>query len=257
LELKPTIFETGRRLIDSAWKAADVYSTFWRLYCNDRGGAELQLDHGVYKVDPGRFHVIPAWVRFSCRCHHPVDHQYAHFILEGLPGVVSRDVFDRPFAFEADSPRGVHFADVWPEALGHLHTCTRIYASLAIAFDRLSDADMAKCRPYLCGSHRFGPLLDWIEQHLAQPLTSQMLAGKAHLSIGQFIRTFHQEIGQPPNQYVRERRITAASQRLRFTDDSIESIASDFGFADRFYFSRVFKQVMHVAPATYRRSQQV
>lgn len=257
VDLNAVLLDFDRRTIDADWSASDVYSTFWRLYRNHQRGAELILDDGVYKIASGRFHVIPAWVRFTCCCRGKVEHEFAHFLLEGLPDVISRQVFTRPFAFSRGAGRVDHFADAAAEARGYLQTMSRVYEALSCAFDRLGRRELALCRPFLAGTHRFGPVLKWIDEHLDQPLDNDQLAELAHLSTGQFIRTFHRRVGQTPARYVRERRVASAARLLRFTEDSIDQIAADCGFADRFYFTRVFKQVIGVAPATYRRSQRV
>lgn len=257
MALRPTILEADQRRIGMDWREKNVYSTFWRLYRNGRSGAEALLDTGVYKIAPGRLHVIPAWVRFSCRCRRSIDHQYVHFVLDGLPGAISRCVFTEPFAFDGPDWLGGAFVGVEPGAVRELRVKSCVYAGLAAAFDRLTASQREVCRPFLTGSHRFGPLLRWIDEHLSEPLGNAELAARAHLSPGQFIRSFHRVIGQSPRQYIRERRIAASAQRLRFTDDSIDRIAADCGFSDRFYFSRVFKQVMNLPPAAYRRRQQV
>ena len=48
-----------------------------------------------------------------------------------------------------------------------------------------------------------------------------------------------------------------AAQALLFTADSIETIAATSGFANRFYFSRVFTRQMGISPAAYRRAVRV
>ena len=65
------------------------------------------------------------------------------------------------------------------------------------------------------------------------------------------------QIGQTPAQYVLERRITFAAERLSFSEDSIERIAEVCGFPDRFYFSRMFVRRMGQPPAAYRRTSRV
>jgi len=75
-----------------------------------------------------------------------------------------------------------------------------------------------------------------------------------HSSVDHFIRVFKQWTGQTPAQYILDTRVKAAAHELLFTDGSIDSIAEETGFRDRFYFSRVFKRRMGLAPAEYRNS---
>ncbi len=68
-----------------------------------------------------------------------------------------------------------------------------------------------------------------------------------------FMRRFRECVGQTPQQYVLERWLVAAAQRLVFTDDGIERIAAETGFGNRFYVSRVFARHFGLPPATYRK----
>jgi hypothetical protein len=95
-ELHVRVFVAQHLQIGRAWNTRDVYSSFWRLYVNDRAGASVQLADGVYALAPRRVHFIPAWVRFTCHNTRTLNHYYAHFDLVGLPAAVVRDVFDRP-----------------------------------------------------------------------------------------------------------------------------------------------------------------
>ncbi len=58
-----------------------------------------------------------------------------------------------------------------------------------------------------------------------------------------------------PGQYVLERRVALAAQRLALSADAIDEVASTCGFPDRFYFSRVFAKRMGAPPAAYRKRQ--
>ena len=44
-----------------------------------------------------------------------------------------------------------------------------------------------------------------------------------------------------------------AAVLLRYTDRSISEIAGECGFATRYHFSRVFKQIKGYAPAEFRK----
>jgi AraC-like DNA-binding protein len=49
-------------------------------------------------------------------------------------------------------------------------------------------------------------------------------------------------------------RITLAADRLRATDDTVESIARRVGYANAFALSVAFKRVRGVSPTTHRRN---
>ena len=79
------------------------------------------------------------------------------------------------------------------------------------------------------------------------------LSGEIALtSESRFIRCFRDATGQTPARYVQDRRLRRAAEALVATDRSIDEIAERCGFANRYYFTRVFSQRMGVSPARYR-----
>ena len=61
------------------------------------------------------------------------------------------------------------------------------------------------------------------------------------------------QFGLSISHYIMQQRITQAKHLLRFSDHTIEQIASLCGMEDANYFSRVFRKVEGVSPGEYRR----
>lgn len=66
-------------------------------------------------------------------------------------------------------------------------------------------------------------------------------------------KLFKEQYGIPINEYLIFVRITKSKELLRFTEKSMEEIASDVGINGATYFSRVFKKVEGVNPSEYRK----
>ena len=90
------------------------------------------------------------------------------------------------------------------------------------------------------------------EQNLEQPLSNKRLAKVAIMSESRFIRRFREATGRTPGRFVQDRRLHHAAELLVSTDQSIDQIAESCGFANRYYFTRVFAQRMGCPPARYR-----
>ena len=58
--------------------------------------------------------------------------------------------------------------------------------------------------------------------------------------------------GMPPVKYLTALRLAEAKKLLNESDLNIERVAQRCGFADQFYFSRVFKQNCGVSPSKFR-----
>jgi transcriptional regulator GlxA family with amidase domain len=92
-----------------------------------------------------------------------------------------------------------------------------------------------------------------IEDHISEELTNKRLAKVANMAVNSFARVFKEEIGLPPQHFVRERRVQKTSILLHHTTEPIEEIARLSGFCDRFHLARVFKEVTTYSPAQYRK----
>ena len=66
---------------------------------------------------------------------------------------------------------------------------------------------------------------------------------------------FVQLIGQPPMQYLTQWRMQVASGKLRDTGAKVIEVAMDVGYESEAAFSRAFKRVVGLSPATWRRSK--
>ena len=121
----------------------------------------------------------------------------------------------------------------------------------------MSPEQHRRCSRYLLSRSAVTPATEYIDANLAEPLSNGELARVCHVSEDHFIRVFRQALGQTPAQYILDRRVSAAAQRLIFSKESVDAIAEATGFGDRFYFSRVFAKRMGSPPAAYRKVDRV
>lgn len=92
----------------------------------------------------------------------------------------------------------------------------------------------------------------YMAQHLGEPLPVAALAAKASLSSSHFFALFKRQTGCAPMRYFTRLRLQYACHLLDTTSSPVKEIADALGYKDQFYFSRVFKQVNHMAPSEYR-----
>jgi AraC-like DNA-binding protein len=260
----------ARRLtIDEQWNSRDVRSTFWRLYFNQSrepvaGCASLLLNDGEYVVSPGTVHLVPAWITFSCRCVGEVDHFYIHFDIVGIPGPLCRRLFPTPFAISGNDVSAAIAArsnEIGPSGLDRVAKAARVKAALHTAIAEALDGVPGGSQELLQGiPATLGCLqatLQWIEDHLSDRISNDVLAERCGWSTDHFVRRFREAVGQTPARHVTERRVAVAAERLLFTDWSIDEIAESVGLPNRHYLSRVFSQKMGLPPAAYRRTAHV
>jgi transcriptional regulator GlxA family with amidase domain len=93
----------------------------------------------------------------------------------------------------------------------------------------------------------------YVVEHVAEDLSVQALAERAHMSPRHFARAFAAETGITPGRYVERVRLEAARRALEDTARPIVIVAKTCGFGTAETMRRTFLRALGVAPAEYRR----
>ena len=96
---------------------------------------------------------------------------------------------------------------------------------------------------------------NYLQLHLAENIPIPALAEKAGYSVSHFTRRFKQEVGMNASEYVMQKRIEAAKDALRLTDENIQTLAHRLGFNSQSYFGKQFKHFTGMSPSEYREKQ--
>ncbi|MBD3860816.1 helix-turn-helix domain-containing protein [Bacillus sp. 28A-2] len=95
-------------------------------------------------------------------------------------------------------------------------------------------------------------ILKYLDEHYDQKLTRKELAHKMGFHESYFSTFFKQSMGMSVTDYLAQIRIDEAKKRLLQTDDQIQIIARQVGYADSLYFSRKFRQKTGRTPSEFR-----
>jgi AraC-like DNA-binding protein len=95
---------------------------------------------------------------------------------------------------------------------------------------------------------------DYIDEHLADPISLGTLSSIGRLSCGHFCRAFKISMGLTPHAYVQRRRIELAKSMMLDTDESLSQIACACGLADQSHLTRLFRQHVGQTPLAWRRT---
>ncbi|CAN5858728.1 GlxA family transcriptional regulator [soil metagenome] len=101
---------------------------------------------------------------------------------------------------------------------------------------------------------RFASLLDWMREHLDQPLTVDQLADHAAMSPRHFARAFAAETGMTPAKAVERLRLETARERVEASADPIDRVAESVGFGDPERMRRAFLRAFGQPPQALRRA---
>jgi len=91
-----------------------------------------------------------------------------------------------------------------------------------------------------------------IQNEFASNLNMKLLARELGVSYSWFRHTFTAHTGLSPHQYLLEFRLVRARNLLAESEFSIKEIATQTGFEDEFYFSRLFRQKLNLSPTQWR-----
>lgn len=100
---------------------------------------------------------------------------------------------------------------------------------------------------------RFAALLDWMRNHIADPLTVQRLADQAAMSPRNFARAFLTETGMTPAKAVERLRLEVARDRVEHGAEHIDVVARKCGFGDPERMRRAFVRAFGQPPQALRR----
>jgi AraC-like DNA-binding protein len=227
----------------------------WLLYGNNRDGASIICKKRRWPLRGLRTLVIPPGVPYDTSPGPDTVQIYAQFDVPGLPsGMPSEplDLGDDPLLASILSE--LHQTLIMdgpqrdPVLLNLAHTWIRL------AFARLLSHLPATARAAWAtrGKDQLDAAVEHIEHTLGQPQYIAELAGRCGMGPQWFSKRFRSRFGKSPAQYLIERRIAVAAQRLVHEDVGIEPLAEACGFTDRAHFSRAFTRRMGQSPGRYR-----
>ncbi len=233
------------------WSLRSAANAFWRLYWPTSCGACMTFQGTEHLLDPGFLYLISPHTGFDSGCSRPFGKWYLHFNVGGLmeacrPGIVRirltarmRELLSRACPGPGRTKKAAQ------TAIDPLASLERALLALQHALPqfRLSsnaDARLPRCTAYL-------------HEHLTEKVTLSQLARFAGLSARTLSYIFVTELGFPPMRYLIELRLNHAMKLLRHTDHTIEQIAEECGFPNRYYFTRMLSKYRKTTPAEFRR----
>lgn len=95
--------------------------------------------------------------------------------------------------------------------------------------------------------------LNYIYSHIRERLTVDVIAEKIGVSASYLSRVFKKETGSSVSDYIREQKIDAAINLLKFSDYQIVDISERFSFSSQSHFTQAFKNVTGLTPYEYRK----
>ncbi len=237
------------RLIElDSWVLKELNDPFWRLYLPVSGSAQIWVGNATTErteLLPGGAYVIPPHTTISSENAESFSKWYVHFTLGPAGDRVRPGVF--PVELTAEMSAALEqFAKAekssFPWSSASLVANALQQLPVEIWTDRRLDSRVERA-------------MDFMHTNLNRKLSTEDVARAAGLSVRNLNHLFNQHVAMPPMRVLLDYRLDKSCRLLRHTDDSIDQVAEDCGFPNRYYFSRMLKQHRGASPAAYRRGQ--
>lgn len=93
----------------------------------------------------------------------------------------------------------------------------------------------------------------YLEAHYTEAIRLEQLCTLSRLRKANLCRQFKKYSDLTTGDYLKQRRLAAAMQKLRTTNDKVLTIANDCGFSDVAHFNRIFRSAIGQTPSEYRK----
>ena len=227
---------------------------YFRFYLPVKGSFELvYASEKTVEVRPGEWYLIPPETPFRFRGIVPSTHFWLHFFsreLTKIPGLLA------PCTAPVQDPEKAE--KNFLELMKVIQDCR----SLEVAEDvrhrivemilPVVERALERVKYKNVQEGQFAKILDYIDRNLHREIRVEELERFLTLPRAKFSAEFHRAFGVPPKQYITLRRIGRAKYLLIRTPLTIKEIALETGFANEFFFSKVFRKYTRHAPSEYR-----
>ncbi|MCF8391694.1 MAG: helix-turn-helix domain-containing protein [Bacteroidales bacterium] len=260
------------------WENQELSFPYWRIYRNTQAGASIIYDGKIYPLTPDKVIVIAPNTSYASRLFDQRIPEKGYNLKGGrLSGnrteqqMIEKGAvlhlfihFNLGMPYDNVSP-GIYVFDVSEDLIQKFNTITShlkfeyaqfnfhtLLAIQSLIGDLLSKIPVSNW-DLMSNDYRIINVLSYIENNVSTDLSNHVLAEKARMATNSFTRLFTEELGISPQRYVKKKRIDKACVFLHHFDYSIEIVATKTGFADRYHFSKIFKQNTGFSPARYRK----
>lgn len=150
-----------------------------------------------------------------------------------------------------DAERAYNISDLYILKMDSLQTVDEVKALHAdmLAFYTKEMAALDKQAVY---SKPITQCIDYIYNHLHEPIRVKNLATQVQLNESYLSTLFKKETGKSVSEYILSKRMEAAQNMLKFSDYSYAEIGAILAFSSQSHFIRVFRKQTGYTPKKYR-----
>lgn len=258
------------------WDCNNMIFPYWRIYWNKNDGGEIGYNEEVYKMTNDFVYIIPPFTSFYGRFEK--NHIYDEGIYVSGRAVMleehnTKSVQKHLLHFFMHFNLGVPFDNVNPGIYkiklspSNKQKLNEIILNLGIENQKFSIKFNLKLQSFIMEilsnmdselwktiniDYRVLTILRHIEFNMDENFSNAFLASEINMARNSFARLFKKEMKISLHRFIQKRKIARACELFDNSNKTIEEVASDLGYANRYHFSRVFKSITSTTPAKYR-----
>ena len=252
----------------------------YEIFVIKEGGCEISLNNTYTTIFKGDMVLIPSGLIHGALNIPHIDCNFRAFVFgkdfvdsltNDKPNMILKSLFDKssnmPIIID-----GSLCDEIQKEAYSITESIIEINQKRTPGYELMTKAKLlellclfwdyslnSKERKYktLTSETNFKKALLYINENYAKQITLEDLASYANLSKSQIDRVFMNNMGMPPMKYITQLRINKSLRMLLDSDYPISEIALNVGFNDFSYFSKCFKETIHMSPRDYRKHKRL
>ena len=229
------------------------------IYCVD-GQGEIKLGETSYAVLADHYFIIPAGMAHAYHSdeQNPWSIYWIHFS-GAKAGLFARFACQSLPIDRSKTSRTSDRIDLFSEILRNLGRGFSIetleYINLCLNYLLASFTHLSQFRLVKQAGENdpIAQSINFMLENLSRKLKLGDIAKETGLSASHYSRLFLNRTGHPPIDYFIQLKIQRACRLLDNNGWMIADVSREAGFDDQFYFSRVFRKVMDMSPAEYRK----
>ena len=267
--------------LGSKWSYKNVISPYNRLYYIDAGSGEISDAVTTLQLEPGYLYIIPSFTLCNFYCENFLSQFFIQFFEESSDGISlfvnNRSIFKikatevdiKNFArlLEINPGRGINRSDnpkIYEKNIFYkeyqelnnqqnLATFIETQGILLQLVSRFLIPEIFKHRETHHIPVKILDAISYISVNLHEDLSVTYLAERANQNADYFSRLFQQYTGDRPINFIHEKRIERAQYLMVTSQMTFSQIASQVGFENIFYFSKIFKKITGMSPGSFKK----
>lgn len=245
--------EANYAKVGNFWKDIVYFWKQHRLYYVDSGSSKMNLRSTCIELKAGYLYYIPQNSVVTASDTNELSHYFIHFrlnevgntLLNTFPvntkGIPINDdeirIFKKVISVINNEPK---------TPAGELLVNGCMQALLSRFMTELNDKSHDK------NILRFYDIIQYIQNNTEKRISVTELASMANLNKVYFSNCFSKIVGQPPLQYIIDKKLQKAMHLMKDDGLTIKEIAYKLNFSDELYFSRLFKKKNGLSPSEFR-----